>query len=71
LEKNRIGSLGVIGCPDASGSASFFVPGRFHCRLDESTANQVIEYLVEENRVLRVEMCGGDGYMESECNHAA
>jgi hypothetical protein len=33
--------------------------------------HQVIEYLVEENRVLRVEMCGGDGYMESECNHAA
>jgi hypothetical protein len=44
----------VIRC--AGGSESFFDSRHFPCRLDEPEQQHVIDYLVEENRVLREQL---------------
>ena len=43
----------MLGCGNARVFESILFPGRLHRWLDEQHQQHVIEYLIEENRVLR------------------
>jgi len=49
--QNRI--VGMIAFRDASRFGSIFISGRFDCGWMNLRQHEVVEYLLEENRVLR------------------